>query len=150
MIDRASRRQLAELLRQLVTGQITNDQFEDRIPYQSHDPSIREICREGAWFLYDDLHEHRLVGKFRLDKEQRSEIARWILFLERDSEYEWPIMPAWKRIALIVACLATFGLLAAIMRRINRENPDLAVWPFRNVAAYQAALQNPPYLNGAA
>jgi len=149
MVDRVSRRELAELLRQLAAGHLTNDEFERRAPRQSADPAIQAICRDGAWFLYDDLHEHRLVGKDRLDERVRSDVARWVLFLETDVEYQWPISPLPWRLALAVASLATLGVLAVIMRWRNRRDPDSAVWPFRTVAAYQSALKSPPYLNGA-
>jgi len=149
MVDRASRRRLAELLRQLVAGRITNDEFEDRIPRDSPDPAIGAVFGDGAWCLYDDLHEHRPVGRYRLSRKARHEAARWILFLETDLEYEWPVLPMWKRLALTLASLATLGLLAIIMRRRNSRNAQLAVWPFRTPNAYEAALRQPPYLNGA-
>ncbi len=52
MVDRASRHRLAELLRQLVAGRITNDEFEDRVPRDSPDPGIEAVLGDGAWFLY--------------------------------------------------------------------------------------------------
>ena len=97
MVDRSSRRQLAALLRQLAAGRMTNDEFERREPLESADPAIQAICSDGAWFLYDDLHEHRLIGKYRLDGRLRSDVARWVLFLETDIEYQWPIPPLWWR-----------------------------------------------------
>ena len=149
MVDRVARRELAELLRQLTAGHITNDEFERRAPRPSADPAIQAICRDGAWFLYDDLHEHRLVGKYRVDGRVRSDVARWVLFLETDIEYQWPIPPVPWRLVLVATSLATLGLLAVIMRWRNRRDPDSAVWPFRTVAAYESALRRPPYLNGA-
>jgi hypothetical protein len=149
MVQRESRRRLAELLRGLVAGRITNDEFELAIPRDSGDSAVREVFRDGAWFLYDDLHEHRLVGKYRLSRDGRDEVARWVLFLESDLEYEWPVPPMWKRVAFMLASVGTLGLLAAIMRRRNSRNGALAVWPFRTLSAYEAALRHPPYLNGA-
>jgi hypothetical protein len=149
MIDRPARRRLAELLRHLVAGRISNDEFEDAIPHDSADVAIREVFNNGAWFLYDDLHEHRLIGRYHLNRSDWNEVARWVLFLETDLEYEWPVQPMWKRLGLAVATLVTLGLLAVIMRRRNSQIAELAAWPFRTPAAYQAALRRPPYLNGA-
>lgn len=89
MIDRQARRRASELLRHLGAGLIANDQFEDRFPTASEDVAIDEI-RSQAWFLYSDLREYRLAGKHRLAADARREVARWILFLQSDLEYEWP------------------------------------------------------------
>ena len=54
IVDRQSRRRLAELLRHLATGLITNDEFDDRRPRGSKDLALRQVFAEGAWFLYSD------------------------------------------------------------------------------------------------
>jgi len=48
MIDRSSRNQLAELIRALCAGLISNDQFEDRLPRSSEDPAIYEVFFNGC------------------------------------------------------------------------------------------------------
>ena len=105
MIDSSRRKILAFHLRQLSTGQISNDEFEERvmedvsygwIPEQYYrakesendDPAIRPIL-EYSWCLYDDSFNHKLKGKHQLTSEQCKEIARLILFLHSDREYEW-------------------------------------------------------------
>ena len=47
MIDRDARNKLAENLRSLASGLITNDEFEDSIP-QSDDKAIIEIFSNGG------------------------------------------------------------------------------------------------------
>jgi hypothetical protein len=78
-IDTKARRKLAEALRHLVSGVITNDEFEDRLA-RSQDEAVVAVY-EQAWTLYDDLHEHRLTDKWRISDDAKQVIARWILFL---------------------------------------------------------------------
>ncbi len=73
-VDTPARRKLAELLRHLVSGVITNDEFEDRLSL-CRDAAVVAVY-EQAWLLYDDLHEHRLTGKWRVPEEARPVIAR--------------------------------------------------------------------------
>jgi hypothetical protein len=87
MIDHDARGRVSELLRHLVSGQITNDGFEAALPEGSADRAVREVSSE-AWYLCGDLREHRLVGKERLAPEARIHVARTILFLQSDLEYE--------------------------------------------------------------
>ncbi len=66
MIDTHARSQLAEAIRALVSGAISNDEFEARVPSSGDDPAIAEVFGQGAWMLYSDLHTHRLSGTYRL------------------------------------------------------------------------------------
>lgn len=148
MIDRESRRTVCELLRHLAAGQISNDQFEDRLPGRSDDPAIFEI-RHQAWLLYSDLREYRFVGKNRLSAEHRRAIARWILFLQSDLEYEWP-RPAWYVYPLFVlGNLFTLGLLGQVFTRRFKRCGDFDVWPFIRRSDYERPLREPKYLRGA-
>src|SRR6476646_6420505 len=88
MIDREARDQLAEQLRRLIGGLITNDEFEIRIRH-SADRAVHEIYLE-AWGTYDDLHEHKLQGKYKLTPEAKEFMARCILFLKTDQPWPWP------------------------------------------------------------
>jgi len=89
MIDRNARNKLAELIRSLVTGRITNDELEDALP-ASTDDAVWEVFHNGAWCLYSDLKEYKLRGKDALLPEDKSVVARWVLFLKSDYEYKWP------------------------------------------------------------
>lgn len=48
MIDRTARNKLAELLRSLAAGLITNDEFEKSIP-ESNDKAINEVFFNGGY-----------------------------------------------------------------------------------------------------
>jgi hypothetical protein len=130
MIDRESRTQLAELIRHLAAGRITNDEFEDRLSLQSADPAVWGVFSCGAWCLYSDLWQYRLTGKSRLPKEARREVARWILFLKTDLEYEWPRLGRFRNLLLLVGNLFTIGLLSVAYRKYFRRFGDWDVWPF--------------------
>jgi hypothetical protein len=65
VIDQAARRRLAEGVRHLANGRITNDEFEDqygRAAAASTDPGVRAVFWQGAWgdvsklTLYDTSH----------------------------------------------------------------------------------------------
>ena len=150
MIDRDSRNVVAEAIRALAAGIITNDEFEGRLPTRSQDPAVYELFSSGAWFLYDDLHEHRLAGRYRLRPEARAEVARWVLFLKTDREYEWPPSSGFVAALWFVALLATLGLLAPVGRRWYGRGGDVAVWPFHKREHYDEAMKHPVYLTGAA
>jgi hypothetical protein len=148
MIERTSRRAVGELLRHLAAGQITNDQFEDRLPRGSSDAAVAQI-RHQAWFLYSDLREYRFVGRDRLSDEHRREVARWILFLQSDLEYQWPRMSAPVSALLFVANLCTLGWVGRdVVRRFKRHG-DFDVWPFIRRSECEATLGEPKYLAGA-
>ena len=146
-VDVKTRKQVAELLRHLVAGLISNDEFEDRLP-RLNDVASRRVFWEGAWALYDDLHEHGLIGKRRLDRGARDEVARWIMFLETDLPYEWPVLPVWLRILLVPLHLLTFGGTSHLVRRYVSRGGDPDVWPFRRRDDYERVLRQPPYFHG--
>lgn len=92
MVDREARRQYGELLRQFISGRMTNDKYEERssaIKCDANDPAVIETYYQ-AWFLYDDIKTHRMTGTHRLNREGRRTIARAVLFLQSDQEYGWP------------------------------------------------------------
>jgi hypothetical protein len=140
---------LAELIRSLVAGRITNDVFEKAVPRHSKDSAVGAVYADGAWGLYDDLREHRLKGRWRLSKANRHEVARWILFLEGDLEYEWPLLSLWQRLGLLAVNILTLGLATVLERRWYGRHGDLEVWPFMRGGDYEAALEKRPYLAGA-
>jgi hypothetical protein len=145
MVDKDARLKAGELLRHLVSGQITNDQFEERFPGRCDDVALTELQSE-AWFLYDDLREYRLAGKDRLSSESRRQIARWVLFLHTDLEYEWPVRSLSTALLLTIGNLCTLGLVGHRWRSGFRRHGDIDVWPFIRRSDYDAALANPPLL----
>lgn len=73
MVDRAARDELSRAIRRLVAGLITNDQFADNLSislHRSRDLAVRSVLF-AAWGLYDDLHEHRLEGRYAIGKMGR-------------------------------------------------------------------------------
>ena len=92
MVDREARRKYAQLVRQFISGRMTNDEYEARfeaIQHGASDLAIGAVYYE-LWFLYDDLKTHRMTGSHRLDCENRRTMARMILFLQSGQEYQWP------------------------------------------------------------
>ena len=148
MIDRDSRQVLAGLLHQFVAGRLTNDEFADRLP-SSKDHAVSEIKRE-SWYLYDDLHEHRLVGRWRINRSGRDEISRWILFLKSDLPYEWPTLHPLMHLFRLAAGLLTLGGFTWFLRRWYEKHGEIEVWPFIRRSDFRDALERPVYLNGAA
>lgn len=131
-------------MRHFAAGLITNDQFEDRLP-RSRDAAVKEV-RANAWYLYDDLREYRLAGRDRLPEEARSAVARWVLFLGTDLEYEYPCSGEMASLAFDLLSLCTFGLAGWAWRRRFRRQKDL--WPFFRRADFDAALAAPRLLSG--
>jgi hypothetical protein len=106
MVDTERRKKLAFHLRHLAVGLISNDDFESQImddvtrdwlPEQYYrakeakfDDQIILPMLELCWGLYDDTRHHYLKGKDKLSDKSLKIIARCILFLQTDKEYEWP------------------------------------------------------------
>ncbi|MHC9538366.1 MAG: hypothetical protein AB9903_02510 [Vulcanimicrobiota bacterium] len=177
MVDRTSRDKLAENLRHFAAGIITNREYEDRILESrcTGDAAAEEILHQ-VWYYYDDLSEHRLTGSHSLTREGREIFARLTLFLKSDIEYEGPIVSifAWcsilwiyvtgglfiylvsqifSNIWLILLAVPYLGISYAVARHFIRKKNgnkefDDSLWPFARLADYEAALINPPYLNG--
>ncbi len=95
MVDRAARDRLAELIRHLVAGQLTTDEFTyeaSDLADTSADCGIWAVYAYAAG-LYQDvsaLWSIRLRGRFRLSGDVRRRLAVAALFLYSDVEYEWP------------------------------------------------------------
>lgn len=148
MIDRDARNRLAEGIRHLAAGIITNVEFEERALSFSVDPAVHAIFLGGPWFLYHDLMRYRLKGKDRLSPAVRREAARWILFLKTDLPYEWPVERRGLvgSLVWIVVNLLTVGLFARRAQRRFADSGDITVWPFVRRSDYELSLTRPPYL----
>lgn len=94
MVDNKLRHRLSQDLRRLITGRMSNDDFDDQY-YDAYciskDLAVREISRFG-WSLYSsDLPmSYRLRGKYAVNDESRATAARAVLFLQTDLEYSYP------------------------------------------------------------
>ena len=144
MIDRTSRDKLAEALRQYVSGRITNDTLDD-IEVDKRDHGAVAV-KQTAWYLYDDLHEHKAVGNFYIDKKDRKEIARWIVFLQSDEEYIWPKMS----ILDFILSMLTFGLYRKVLQKRWEKSGDLSSWPFGSKDDLSKSAALPKLLAGKA
>ena len=141
MIDRSARNSLCELIRGLASGLITNDEFEDNIPV-SNDIAIVEVWSQGAWLLYDDLREYKLTGKDALTKEDKSMVARWILFLKSNNEYVWPNVEFKKRFLHAIS----FGKFGQSTLEAWKEVGDINYWPFISENQLNSAKKEVGYL----
>jgi hypothetical protein len=148
MIDRPARNRLAQGIRHLAAGVVTNIEFEDRALSPSADPAVQAVFLGGPWFLYHDVARYKLRGAHRLSPAVRREAARWVLFLKSDLPYEWPIerRGILGSLAWIGLNLVTVGFFARHAQRRFAQHGDIAVWPFIRHSDYEAALAKPPYL----
>lgn len=148
MIDRTARNNLAEALRALSSGAISNTEFERRLFLRrTRDPAVMAIFSKGAWHLYSDLREYHLTGRDELDETTRSEVARWVLFLKTDLPYEWPVPNALLALGRLLVNLLTLGRANRLFAARFSTCGDTAVWPFIKKSDYDAAQDVPPYLN---
>lgn len=176
MVDKDRRKKLAFHLRQLAVGNITNDDFENSIiddvsfgslPEHYHstkkaklDDAIIQPMLELCWNLYSDLETHKLEDKYKLSKDQLKEIAKYILFLQSDYEYQWkdisfinPIFYfSFKDFWLTIISLGQhykdiIDEQKATFHFINKDG-HLEYWPFFTREQFQNELKNPPFLTG--
>src|SRR5512141_1087643 len=126
MIDEQKRKRLAFHLRQLSVGLTSNDDFESNISdevtngwlpeqyYRSKDSKSDDAVivpmLELCWTLYDDTRRHKLIGSDKLSDESLKIIARCILFLHSDKEYEWPYFDIKLTLFDMLATLLTLGV----------------------------------------
>ena len=152
MIDRAARDQLSRNLRLLVSGRISNDQFEDGIP-ETGDAAIA-ACADMAWLLYSDMKEHRLVGRNSIAPSDRREVLRWILYLDSDFEYRWPTMgsPGLQPLGRVRPALTRWlhwpNAISPKRAADFLASGDHYAWPFVSRSEYKHALRNPKRLAG--
>ena len=176
MVDNNRRKKLALHLRHLSTGQISNNQFEKRItkdvtygwlPEQYYrakesktdDPIFRPIL-EFSWCLYNDTYNHKLTGKHKLSNEQTKEIARFILFLNSDLEYDWTYVDITNPVIRfsftdILKSIISFGqhyrdlnLKREEEFELMKKAGDFELWPFKTRIQYEEQLKRQPFLNG--
>jgi hypothetical protein len=89
LVDRRNRDDGAALLRDLIDGRITNDEFLGKFP-KSTDPALQAIYY-FAWGQFSDLRVHKLTGHDGPPPERLAFLERCYLFLKTDLEFEWPV-----------------------------------------------------------
>ncbi len=142
MIDRNKRDLLIEKLRELLSGKITNLEYDDlEGKFASDKDPVTWLIWEKTWRLYDDFKEHK-VG---LTQEGRQYFARCILFLYSNLEYEWPY-PTYKHYLRRFVTILTFGLSACFREPEYSKKGDFDVWPFFRKYDFEAAKSNNKFL----
>jgi len=149
MIDCEERKQLSQDLRRLVTGRITNDEFDDVYSERfchSKDQTVADIAEFG-YGLYSNgtLVPYRLRGRYAVRKDVRRIVARCVLFLRAGREYKWPRWPYSTGMLRFAACFAGFGqslgfaftvvlfmlltVICTIRESVAFVWPVIALWP---------------------
>jgi hypothetical protein len=133
MVNRGQRDFARRLIEEYMSCEITNDDFTNDYPTkEKEDRAIRAIY-DRLWGFWDDLHTHRLTGKYALDSEARALFERCIAFLGSDLEYEWPPLE-WRNLSQAFLRLVGLGRIAD--RRGEDWNEKVRmlgsweVWPF--------------------
>ena len=135
---------------------MTNDDFVDlqwQILTDCPDEALGAISIR-AWYLYDDIRTHKLKGKWALTQRSRREVARWIVFLHSDLEYEWPSEQLPGVLGVYGALFANLLTLGWWSRKRSRDQErhlssigDLDVWPFVRRADFAQANSHPRLLS---
>lgn len=118
MLDAELRKSLSQEVRRLVTGRMTNDDFDD-VYYRSYisagDRAISEIAL-SCYCLYnsDLMFPYRLRGSYAVDEGTRVAVARSVLFLRSGLEYEWPSFPDSPTLRVLAGFAMMYGLPAGI------------------------------------
>lgn len=89
MVDREARNKMAELLRHFASGQITNQELCD-FELTGKDDTVHAldaIIQTSFEAMYSK--PYRAKGKHAFSREERRYIARIILFLQTDHDYEY-------------------------------------------------------------
>ena len=168
-MEKTGRDKAILVLRRYMSGKISNDELEKEWPKANKE--LAEIFKHGVWHIYSDLERHFNTGRHKLSKDGKTEVARWILFLQSDQTYTWPTTN-WRDnwpfliVALLVGLIglrwgggwATISILpgifvAVFITRLTsgktfRRRGDWEVWPFRTRADFEEAKRHPKYLTG--
>jgi hypothetical protein len=137
-IEQTQRRFGADILRQFIAGEITNEQFHRNFPRSTSDAALNAIFR-GAWVTYSDLREYRLVGKDTPSEMVRAILERCRLFLTTDLPFEWP-EPKISMLAGILNLLS-FGSISRRSEARLGKLGEVDYWPFIRKSDYTAALR---------
>lgn len=151
MVDRDARRRAAEAIRHYVCGVITNREFERRYPLSKRDPVIGALD-DTLWAIYEDISTHRLVGENAVTELLKARVARWLVSLYSEAEYQWPHvgnpglrdLPAEDWLGNFLRRFFRFPERSA--RFMARGAYD--VWPFLRRQDLEDALRKPVLLGG--
>jgi len=146
MVDRKARDILAEQIRHLLAGVVTNFQYMEDVDSRlfSTDKAIEPILNT-IWQVYDDLREHKVdINSF--SATDRIMLSRIILFLKSDFEYQWPSLRVKIPLFRLLANIFTLGFYTKKKDKEIKDVGDFEYWPFISKADFDTANMNPPYL----
>jgi hypothetical protein len=123
-VDTKVRAELAQLVRQLISGQLRTRDYDDRVwELPADDPAVGAI-RSRLWFLYSDVRNVRFDLE-RVPTVSRGAIDRSLAFLSTELPYRY-------RRKSFITSIGWFRWIPAIARRLAAEaaegDPD--AWPF--------------------
>ena len=151
MIDREGRDRFALALRRYASGRIDSDALDEAgLDADWRDRGLNAVC-QMAWNLYPDHAPIRAVGKERIPREGRRQIARWVIFLRSADEYLWPEY-RFDGIYWWPLDLLTFGAYGRRVKRLDAqffEAGEFAAWPFIGRQALALALKRSRFGRGA-
>jgi hypothetical protein len=145
MVDRKARDILAEQIRHLLAGVVTNFQYIEEVDRLfSEDKAVRPIMNT-IWQIYDDLREHK-VDMDSFSPDDRKMLGRIILFLKSDLEYQWPSLRTKIPFFRFLSTIFTLGIYTKKKDREVEKAGDFEYWPFISKADFELANMHPPYL----
>ncbi|SRR6266496_5862156 len=113
-----------------------------------------ELC----WGLYDDTRNHKLIKSDALNEEALKIIARCILFLHSDREYEWPYFDLNSPLVRFSLKDLIFTILTLGHHYCDKREEQIIsfyewqklgnydVWPFFRTSDYEEQRKHPPFL----
>jgi hypothetical protein len=156
MVDRAARKRLGELIHHLVSGQITNQDFDDEgddLAYQDNDETLFDIFHY-AWLHYDDFKTYTMTGEHRIDDLSRKFLSRCVLFLQTDLDC-WTEPPSleWTTRRRRICNMLTLGHWPRPTDQewqVLEEKRQASIWPFATQEDFDEAKRHPKLLCRAA
>lgn len=145
MVDVSARRELSQNLRRLVTGRMTNDEFDELVydpSCDSADGAVRNIAEFGYCLYSSDLLcPYKLKGRHAVSAEVRRTAARCVLFLRSALEYEWPPTPDNPTARVLQGLSVFFGIpLGLALLIISLPVFFIDAWPKMIGAMFLAAV----------
>lgn len=136
------RRQYAELIRQFLSGRMTNHQYEDRCDaiLDNADTAVGQVYYE-LWTSYCDLREHYVGLKHGMSRDARHTAARWIMFLHSNRPYEYPTSGC---LPILISIL-TLGI---VRKPDPKSAGDSHCWPYFRESDFEHDLSRPKLLAG--
>jgi hypothetical protein len=176
MVDREARRKYAELVRQFISGRMTEDEYMRNffsLRVNKKDPALLEIF-DAVDNLCEDAYPVKLTQQWLLNKNEKRRVAQAVLFLQSDVEYQWSKKLWDGSVFLVIAfCililfavlpetpfLLRFALSAPLVvawqcyeqwQRKRKQSVivgDKEAWPFLCQADLEEAARHPRLLNG--